>query len=900
MASAHDPAVAHVALDAHESGDPAPYLYRTDDGGATWVRLAEPGPRDGVRGWIHVVHEDPVDPRLLFVGTEHGLWLSIDRGATWQPFRVGLPRTVAVRDLAYQPRESALVIATHGRGLYVVDHLRPLRDLVRRGSSESRFLGEITPAVRHTRTRPPGPRFPGDGEYEGRNPPYGASLYLWQRTDAESPPRLVIRSLADERVVRTLDAPAAAGLHRVVWDLLPDGGPSLPGGPPLSAFEVVPGHYRVTAQWGDARDNAEHDAILEVLPDPRLGELSKTDREARRDAVERAHALLAEVLEAIGRLHPAARHARRRGWRRGRPPPRARRTPRRPVHSPDASPRQERTPSRPRLRRGRQGSLGARAVGARSDPDAMALPRPRRGHRSTFSRGSATLRERDRPAHTTEPARPGARNPMTETTRSSTWTAALLWILAVVLMFSAAIYQRRTGPTYPLRDEITVGGESTSYRFVRSEETIRDARVVLPAPSTAVEGRVVYKRYKTGDAFTTLPMVLGPAQDGDRTDGQVLVAALPAQPAAGKLEYFVEVDTPDGTVRIPEAGGPTDDADNIIIRFKDPVPTPLLVAHVTFMFFSVLIGMRTGLAALFAPDRVWPWPWVTFAGMTIGGMILGPFVQKYAFGEYWTDSVGLRPDRQQDVDHVGRLARRLHHARHGAPPDHAGRPRHRLGRGPGDDRRVPDPTQYAWLGAGLLEGRPRRARVRGDRHRRLRAPEARANMSAVHLHLLIVHLPVVACPLALVLLAVGHARDRPSLARAGHVTIMIAAAAGIVAYYSGPSAYEQLADRLVADKAWVEQHAVIARLAFVGLVVLGVVTIQVLLQEAQGDTPSPWMRRGLVVGTAILCWVLAWTAHLGGQIRHVEIRTPEWAIFPHVGIEADDLPPAEGPAHPDG
>lgn len=222
------------------------------------------------------------------------------------------------------------------------------------------------------------------------------------------------------------------------------------------------------------------------------------------------------------------------------------------------------------------------------------------------------------------------------TKRTPTWMAALLWVLAVILMFAAAIYQRRTGPTYPLRGDLAVGAESVSYRLVRSEETIRDARVILPAPAAEIDARLVYKRYKTDDPFTTLPMERATATEDDREEGPILVASLPAQPAAGKLEYFVEVDTPDGTRTIPETGGARDDAENIIIRFKDPVPLPLLVAHVTFMFFSVLIGMRTGLAALFAPDRVWPWPWVTFAGMTIGGMILGPFVQKYAFGEYWT------------------------------------------------------------------------------------------------------------------------------------------------------------------------------------------------------------------------------------------------------------------------
>ena len=172
-------------------------------------------------------------------------------------------------------------------------------------------------------------------------------------------------------------------------------------------------------------------------------------------------------------------------------------------------------------------------------------------------------------------------------------------------------------------------------------------------------------------------------------------------------------------------------------------------------------------------------------------------------------------------------------------------------------------------------------------------------MSAIHLHLLIVHLPVVACPIALVLLVLGHGLDRMLLVRVGYALILVAAASGIVAYYSGPPAYDQLSATLAGDKPWVEQHAVVARLAFVGLVLLGVVTTQVVLREAQGDEPQRWVRFAILGATALLCYALAWTAHLGGQIRHVEIRQPEWRLFPHLGIDAAD-PTTDPSPHPDG
>ncbi|MDA8018491.1 MAG: hypothetical protein MPN21_13700 [Thermoanaerobaculia bacterium] len=209
---------------------------------------------------------------------------------------------------------------------------------------------------------------------------------------------------------------------------------------------------------------------------------------------------------------------------------------------------------------------------------------------------------------------------------------ALLWLLAVLLMLAAVIYQRRTGPTYPLRGDVTISGETISYRLIRSEETIRDARVALPDPGST-EGWVVYKRYKTEDEWTRLPM-----QVESLDDGREMAAYLPPQPAAGKLEYYVELRGANGKARIPnEASTGTESKDgNIIIRFKDPVPLPLLLSHVLLMFFSVLVGMRTGLAALFAPRGMRGLAWTTLVGMTVGGMVLGPFVQKYAFGKYWT------------------------------------------------------------------------------------------------------------------------------------------------------------------------------------------------------------------------------------------------------------------------
>ena len=201
-----------------------------------------------------------------------------------------------------------------------------------------------------------------------------------------------------------------------------------------------------------------------------------------------------------------------------------------------------------------------------------------------------------------------------------------LWFLAFLLAASAMIYQRATGPTYPMKVQVAEGVKG---KLIRTHESTDDAVVELPVPenvSKEVSGALFYKRYRTKDDFTPVLMELSNTDSGPQ-----LQASLPKQPAAGKLEYYIEATIDGKQRRFPE-----DAASDVLIRFKDPVPDGVLIPHVTLMIFSILLGMRTGLAALFAPYNMRQLAWVTLCGMTVGGMILGPMVQKYAFGEYWT------------------------------------------------------------------------------------------------------------------------------------------------------------------------------------------------------------------------------------------------------------------------
>ncbi|HIP47763.1 MAG TPA: hypothetical protein EYG92_02210 [Lutibacter sp.] len=199
----------------------------------------------------------------------------------------------------------------------------------------------------------------------------------------------------------------------------------------------------------------------------------------------------------------------------------------------------------------------------------------------------------------------------------------LLWLLAIIITVAAVLYQRATGPTYPVKGSLTANTQEYKYKLIRSHETTAGAKVALPnVDSSKLEAVLHYKRYQTKDEITLLPFAL---------DGEEYTAQLPIQPSAGKMEYFVEGTLDGKAFRIPEMG-----QNNIVLRYKDPVPSGVLFPHIFFMFFAILFGMRAAISAFFDVGTMRKWALVSFIGMTIGGMMLGPIVQKYAFGEYWT------------------------------------------------------------------------------------------------------------------------------------------------------------------------------------------------------------------------------------------------------------------------
>jgi hypothetical protein len=197
---------------------------------------------------------------------------------------------------------------------------------------------------------------------------------------------------------------------------------------------------------------------------------------------------------------------------------------------------------------------------------------------------------------------------------------SLLWLLAVVITLASVVYQFLTGPTYPLRGQVEMAASEIEFRLPRTHEITSDCEVAIRVPSQEIAGRLAYKRFKTADPWTEIPLL----READRLTG-----FLPRQPMAGKLAYRVFLSTE--TKEISLSG-----EDPVIIRFKGVVPLPIIICHVLIIFAAMLLSTRAGLAALDKRSHPRRLAVLTAVFLFIGGFILGPLVQKYAFGAWWT------------------------------------------------------------------------------------------------------------------------------------------------------------------------------------------------------------------------------------------------------------------------
>ncbi len=200
------------------------------------------------------------------------------------------------------------------------------------------------------------------------------------------------------------------------------------------------------------------------------------------------------------------------------------------------------------------------------------------------------------------------------------WVGVLLWFLAVILMMATAVYQRRTGPTHPARGTVTLADTDIAYKLKRSETTGTDARMAVAVPDGPITGKLQWRRYPTQEAYTAIEM---------QRDGDELFAVLPTQPPAGKVEFRVQLEAEEQVAMLP-VEGPS------VLRYKGDVPAAVLIPHILFMFLGMVWGLRTMLELSAGRHRVRRQAWTSLALMVAGGLMLGPAVQYYAFGEAWT------------------------------------------------------------------------------------------------------------------------------------------------------------------------------------------------------------------------------------------------------------------------
>lgn len=195
----------------------------------------------------------------------------------------------------------------------------------------------------------------------------------------------------------------------------------------------------------------------------------------------------------------------------------------------------------------------------------------------------------------------------------------LYWTLAVLITFAAIIYQRKTGPTYDKKVKITIDNQEYKFKLVRSHGGTADCKIELELPDQDVTGSLAYKKYPSGDNWTEAEML---------RQNEILIGILPNLPPAGKYEYKV-------TLKKGDQNFVLNDGNPVMIRFKGDVPAGILIPHIFLMFFAMLLSNVAGIMAVFKYNKFRFFGNLTVIFLFLGGMIMGPLVQKYAFGELW-------------------------------------------------------------------------------------------------------------------------------------------------------------------------------------------------------------------------------------------------------------------------
>lgn len=200
----------------------------------------------------------------------------------------------------------------------------------------------------------------------------------------------------------------------------------------------------------------------------------------------------------------------------------------------------------------------------------------------------------------------------------------ILWSLAFLITIAAAIYQRKTGPTYPKEVTVILNGKQYELQLVRSLSLDRESEVELAVPDTSVRAKLYYKRFRSSEDYQVTDF--RPRVSHGRYE---FFAEVPQQPAAGKIQYYIELTDKDKTQTILKD-------EPVVIRFKGGVPAYILIPHILIMFVAMLFSTLAGLMSIIKYPKYKKYGLWTLILLIAGGMILGPVVQYYAFGELWT------------------------------------------------------------------------------------------------------------------------------------------------------------------------------------------------------------------------------------------------------------------------
>ena len=297
-ASLYDAGTAYATFDRHTFGDMGPHVFKTTDYGKTWTPIVVAD--SGVRGYAHVIKEDSLVPNLLFLGTEFGLWISLDSGKHWAQYKGHEFPNVAVRDIVVHPRESDLVVATHGRGIWVVDDITTLRKLTPEVMAQEAVFLRAKPAQQRLPAN--GGWAEGSAVFTGPNPPDAALITYYQsKRHIFGKMKLEIFDYQGQ-LVDTLPPNNRGGISRVEWPMRL----KAPHVPPAAtaAFEanqgprVLPGTYTVKMTRG--KETYTTQLVLEL--DPRA-KFSMEDRRLEFDAAMRAYRLLGEMSFQVDRIN---------------------------------------------------------------------------------------------------------------------------------------------------------------------------------------------------------------------------------------------------------------------------------------------------------------------------------------------------------------------------------------------------------------------------------------------------------------------------------------------------------------------------------------------------------------------------------------------------------------------